>query len=80
MEPRYKNILCDVSSGFDVEFMLDDEEGTVYSDYEFYAVRDEFFEDDLKAAKAHSITFFNIWNPETSEIETIDLDKYEQNK
>ena len=77
--PRYKDILCDVSSGFDVEFMIDDEVGTVYPDTEFYAVRDEFFEDDLKAAKAYSFYFLTIVNPNKREVEMTDIDKYEQN-
>ena len=67
--PRFKDILCDVSSGFDVSFMLNDKEGTACPDYAFHAVRDEFFEDDLKAAKAHMFASITVYDPTKHELE-----------
>ena len=67
---RFKDIHCEIPEDGDIgniQFMMADKEGTVVPHYMLFAIKDEQFEEDLKAAKANYFDSVRVYDPKTRE-------------
>lgn len=64
---RFKDIQCEIPGERveDIFFMMNDKDGTVVPHYVLFAIKDEHFEEDLKAAKDNYFDFVRVFDPKT---------------
>lgn len=69
---RFKDVLCEVS---DQEFMMNDEQGTVVSDYELFAIKDDDIWKDLEVASKFAFDMVTLIEKDSLSMEILSLEK-----